>query len=90
MSDFERNLFFKVVLAYVCERCWSEWFTDGPRPRCQYCRTLMVVKDDPTDEVPVLDRIADKLFIDSGLSAAEPDASDTVHHNAARHDASDE
>lgn len=74
---------------YACPRCWGEQFaaTDQGRPRCRHCGIHMVIKDDPTDEVPVLDRIADGL-LHSGLDELGAE-SGVEHHNAARHGGGD-
>ena len=74
------DLFFPVL--YACPRCWGEQEarkSEG-RPRCRHCDVLMLIKDDPDDEVPLLDRLADELAHSGPQSGPE-------HHNAPRRDA---
>lgn len=77
--------YFGLPTLYQCRRCWGEQHVAAgeDRPRCRHCNILMIIKDNPTDEVPLLDRLVDELA-HSGPPAASPEA---AHHDAARRDA---
>lgn len=78
------DLFFPTL--YACRRCWGEQEarkSEG-RPRCRHCGIFMLIKDDPNDEVPVLDRMADEL-----LHSGPDHQGEQEHHDAPRSDGGD-